>query len=185
MKIERRNFLKKMAGVCVVGVGGKVVGGVAVVSGVTAPAAIAATTVGATAAGAYGAGVRAQVFEVIVRQAMAGAPWKEICAGPMMVNKICAADVEAEVERRTNHLNRPGCTCTTCDRTHKESDFCNCEACAQKRVNEHEKYTKEQAKFVQAIENIPHSDVSPCACKQCRSKVNQLLAEIRSSTTQL
>ncbi len=38
-----------------------------------------------SATGSYGSGVRAQVFEVIVRQALAGAPWKEICAGPMQV----------------------------------------------------------------------------------------------------
>jgi len=48
----------------------------------------------------YSAGVRAQVFEVIVRQAMAGAPWREICAGPMQVNNISAEDVEAECNRR-------------------------------------------------------------------------------------
>lgn len=48
----------------------------------------------------YGSGVRAQVFEVIVRQAMAGAPWREICAGPMQVNHINPDDVEAEVRRR-------------------------------------------------------------------------------------
>lgn len=48
----------------------------------------------------YGMGVRAQVFEVIVRQAMAGAPWKEICAGPMRVNDINPEEVEREVARR-------------------------------------------------------------------------------------
>lgn len=48
----------------------------------------------------YGSGVRAQVFEVIVRQAMAGAPWKEICAGPMEVNRIRAEEVEEEVRKR-------------------------------------------------------------------------------------
>lgn len=50
--------------------------------------------------GKYGAGVREQVFEVIVRQALAGAPWREICAGPMHVNNITAQEVEAEVRRR-------------------------------------------------------------------------------------
>jgi hypothetical protein len=48
----------------------------------------------------YGNGVRAQVFEVIVRQALAGAPWREICEGPMFVNKITHEEVEAEVRRR-------------------------------------------------------------------------------------
>lgn len=48
----------------------------------------------------YGAGVRSQVFEVIVRQAMAGAPWRQICAGPMKVNNIHPDEIEAEVNRR-------------------------------------------------------------------------------------
>lgn len=48
----------------------------------------------------YGDGVRAQVLQVIVYQALAGAPWKEICAGPMEVNNITIADVETELKRR-------------------------------------------------------------------------------------
>lgn len=50
----------------------------------------------------YGEGVRAQVLEVIVRQGMAGAPWRTICAGPMAVNKISEDEVEAEIRRRRN-----------------------------------------------------------------------------------
>lgn len=52
--------------------------------------------------GAYGGGVRQQVFEVIVRQAMAGAPWREICEGPMRVNSITIKEVEDEVRKRLN-----------------------------------------------------------------------------------
>ncbi|CAN5585921.1 hypothetical protein BH11CYA1_BH11CYA1_24790 [soil metagenome] len=48
----------------------------------------------------YGAGVRAQVLEVIVRQAIAGAPWKEICYGPMEVNNISIEEVEEILRRR-------------------------------------------------------------------------------------
>lgn len=48
----------------------------------------------------YGDGVRAQVFEVIVRQGMKGAPWREICVGPMQVNNITVEEVEAEIRRR-------------------------------------------------------------------------------------
>ena len=48
----------------------------------------------------YGAGVRAQVLEVIVRQAIAGAPWQEICQGPMAVNNITVEEVEEAVRRR-------------------------------------------------------------------------------------
>lgn len=58
---------------------------------------------GATASSSKGHGkngVREQVFEVIVRQAIAGAPWQEICAGPMQENNIRPEDVEAEVKRR-------------------------------------------------------------------------------------
>lgn len=44
--------------------------------------------------------IRDQIFEVIVRQALAGAPWREICAGPMKTNNITPEEVEAEVRRR-------------------------------------------------------------------------------------
>src|SRR5271156_1167693 len=50
----------------------------------------------------HSTGVRAQVFEVIVRQAIAGAPWREICAGPMQVNNITAEEVQAEGDSRMN-----------------------------------------------------------------------------------
>ena len=43
---------------------------------------------------------RSQVLEVIVRQALAGAPWREICSGPMKDNGITPEEVESEVERR-------------------------------------------------------------------------------------
>lgn len=66
----------------------------------------APTTPFAGAAGSYGSGVRAQVFEVIVRQALAGAPWREICAGPMQVNNISPEEVEAEVKRRQAMLKK-------------------------------------------------------------------------------
>jgi hypothetical protein len=55
----------------------------------------------------YGSGVRQQVFEVIVRQAIAGAPWREICAGPMQVNQITVEDIEAEVQRRRKTMMDP------------------------------------------------------------------------------
>jgi len=48
----------------------------------------------------YGPEVRAQVFEVIVRQAIAGAPWRQICVGPMQVNLITPEEIEEEVTRR-------------------------------------------------------------------------------------
>lgn len=57
-------------------------------------------------AGSYGSGVRAQVFEVIVRQALAGAPWREICAGPMQVNNITPEEVETEVKHRQAILGK-------------------------------------------------------------------------------
>jgi hypothetical protein len=66
----------------------------------------APTTPFTPGAGSYGSGVRAQVFEVIVRQALAGAPWREICAGPMQVNNISPEEVEAEVKRRQALLNK-------------------------------------------------------------------------------
>ncbi len=61
----------------------------------------------ASGAGSYGSGTRAQVFEVICKQAMAGANWREVCAGPMQVNNISPEEVEAEVARRQGQLGKP------------------------------------------------------------------------------
>ncbi|MBS2006805.1 MAG: hypothetical protein JST01_07190 [Cyanobacteria bacterium SZAS TMP-1] len=49
-------------------------------------------------------GVRDQVFEVVVRQGMAGAPWREICALPMRTNSIDPDDVQKEIDRRKRLL---------------------------------------------------------------------------------
>lgn len=53
----------------------------------------------------YGLGVRAQVLEVIVRQALAGAPWQEICAGPMRVNRITNREVYEQIIERGGKLS--------------------------------------------------------------------------------
>ncbi|MBN8659504.1 MAG: hypothetical protein J0M35_04020 [Candidatus Obscuribacter phosphatis] len=70
------------------------------------PQVAAPTTPLPNASGRHGSGVRAQVFEVIVRQALAGAPWREICAGPMQVNGISPDEVESEVKRRQALLKK-------------------------------------------------------------------------------
>lgn len=44
--------------------------------------------------------IRDMVFEVVVLQALAGAPWRIICAGPMSVNSITPEEIEEEVKRR-------------------------------------------------------------------------------------
>ncbi len=59
-----------------------------------------------SAVGSYGSGVRAQVFEVIVRQALAGTQWRAICAVPMQSNNISPDEVEAEVKRRQALLKK-------------------------------------------------------------------------------
>jgi hypothetical protein len=56
--------------------------------------------------GQYGTGVRKQVFEVIVRQALAGAAWKDLCAGPMRLNNISIEEVESEISRRLRSASR-------------------------------------------------------------------------------
>lgn len=99
MKIERRKFLTQTLGFVVTGVAAKY-GLFRVAKAVAIVPAAAPVVAPVVAAGVYGAGVRAQVFEVIVRQGMAGAPWKEICLGPMQVNDISAKEVEAEIQRR-------------------------------------------------------------------------------------
>jgi len=44
--------------------------------------------------------IRAQVLEVIVRQALAGAPWRQICAAPMKAMDITPEEVDLEVQKR-------------------------------------------------------------------------------------
>lgn len=43
---------------------------------------------------------RQKIFEVIVRQAIGGAPWRDICRGPMQANKITEDEIIAEVKAR-------------------------------------------------------------------------------------
>ncbi|MDX2107755.1 MAG: hypothetical protein SFY67_15240 [Candidatus Melainabacteria bacterium] len=50
--------------------------------------------------GVYGTSIKQQVFEVIVRQAMAGAPWRDICKGPMIANGIDPKEIEEELRHR-------------------------------------------------------------------------------------
>ena len=70
------------------------------------PQAASANSPFVSGAGSYGSGVRAQVFEVIVRQALAGAEWREICSGPMQVNNISPEEVDSEVKRRQALLKK-------------------------------------------------------------------------------
>ncbi len=44
--------------------------------------------------------LRQAVFDIVVKQAVAGAPWKDLCRGPMEINGISIAEIEAEVSRR-------------------------------------------------------------------------------------
>lgn len=48
---------------------------------------------------------RDEVFEVIVRQALAGAPWRELCSGPMQEQNISHEEIEEEVRERQKALN--------------------------------------------------------------------------------
>ncbi len=54
--------------------------------------------------GPYGDGVRRQIVEVIVRQALVGAPWEEICAAVMKANNITPEEIKCELAlRRSEH----------------------------------------------------------------------------------
>jgi hypothetical protein len=161
---ERRKFLQQLGTLCSAGVArtlgfGASAGTFAAAATGTAAAASGATSIVAGTA-LYGAGVRQQVLEVIVRQALAGAPWKEICKGPMLVNGITEDEVNAEIAKRrlqghTGKLN------------------CNCEKCVETRA--------ERSRQIQAsLDAIPHSPVSPCACKECRVAVDKTIREIKS-----
>ncbi len=56
----------------------------------------------------YGFDVREQVFEVVVRQALKGAPWREICAGALQVNNITEEAIEEEVRKRRGNDGTAG-----------------------------------------------------------------------------
>ena len=59
--------------------------------------------------GTYGTGVRAQILELTVRQALTGANWKESCAKVMQANHITVEEVEHEVQKRLAlHPHPPG-----------------------------------------------------------------------------
>lgn len=57
--------------------------------------------------GVYGTSIKQQVFEVIVRQAMAGAPWRDICKGPMIANGIDPKEIEEELRHRQSRNFAP------------------------------------------------------------------------------
>ncbi len=160
MNPDRRKFLQQMAAVCAGGVARTL--GIGCTSAVAAHASAAtvattaAVATGATAAvGAYGSSIRGQVFEVIVRQAMAGAPWREICQGPMQVNNISEAEIQAEINRRSI-------------KPHADSSFCECALCSSRRQSENRK---------QLLSRIKHSEKSPCACPDCYKAVQQIIAD--------
>ncbi len=44
--------------------------------------------------------VRSMVLDVIVKQALSGASWHDVCASSMDKYKITAEEVQAEVQRR-------------------------------------------------------------------------------------
>jgi hypothetical protein len=51
-------------------------------------------------ASSYGSGIRAQIMELAVRQALCGQPWRQTCASVMKANNITEHEVEEEVRRR-------------------------------------------------------------------------------------
>ena len=140
MHQERRKFLQQLALACTAGVARSIGVGAAFVSASTlqakasettaavgAAATVASTaTVSASTAAGF-AKVRSQVFEVIVRQGAAGAPWREICSGPMKVNNIDPEEIEQEINRRKaiidnhermlnsiEHSDQAPCACNDC-----------------------------------------------------------------------
>ncbi len=149
MNPDRRKFLQQMAAVCAGGVARTL--GIGCTSAVVANVGVATVATTAVAAtGAYGMGIRSQVFEVIVRQAMAGAPWKEICLGPMQVNQITESQIQAEVERRSRIR-------------HVDSGKCYCSPCVL-----HRHYV---------LRKIPHSEKAPCACSDCLKAIQSIIVE--------
>lgn len=154
MSIKRRNFLKNF---CLTYVGSFARS--LCIGAVTAAPVVAAAT--AVARNPYGEGVKQQVFEVIVRQAMAGAPWKQICKGPMEVNGISEQDIELELSRRKRKVH-----------IEEKGTWCYCDNCNKERIENYRKYDEKLAA-------IRHSEQSPCACLTCRQAINEITEAVR------
>lgn len=166
MTLERRKFLQQFSAACGAGLA-RIMGfsiGTGLMSSMSASKAGAAE---ALALGTAHQTVRAQVLTVVARQAINGAPWKEICAGPMQINDISVAEVEAEIMRLKIHTGKSNCYCASCIATRESI------------VN----------RFQDKLKSIPHSQASPCVCKECRSFVasfkqqqrDELESELRAS----
>jgi len=67
--------------------------------------------------------VRQQVFAVIVRQALAGAPWRVICAGPMQVNNIQPEEIQRVIDRVNGRQTSSNVPPFPGDVTQKISEF--------------------------------------------------------------
>lgn len=159
MSIKRRSLLKNFFLACV-GACARNLGIVAV----TATPVVAAATAVTGANGKYGKGVRQQVFEVIVRQAMAGAPWKQICKGPMEINNISEQEIELELSRRKlkHHIDEEGV-------------WCYCQNCSNRRTEQYREYYGK-------LSAIPHSEQAPCACQTCRMAIDEITEAIRKES---
>ncbi len=68
--------------------------------GHNAPTAQSSVAVADKRSGSYGTGVRSQLMELAVKQAMNGGAWRESCAGILASNQIAIEEVEFEVRRR-------------------------------------------------------------------------------------
>lgn len=152
MNRDRREFLQRFAAVCGTGMARAL--GAGTVFAAVEPAIAKAAGAAALYPPIEQTGIRAQVFEVIVKQAMAGAPWREICVGPMKVNKISVQQIEEEIARRRN--------------SHILGAFCYCNACAAKRADRRQRAN-------QAVAEIPHSEKAPCACANCREETTRIV----------
>ncbi len=163
-ELNRRKFLGRLAAAVGYGFNRSLA---AVKTPVVAPALASATVAvgvaSASGAASYSSRIRAQVLEVIVRQAAAGAPWKEICAGPMEVNEISPAEVEDILKKRQNHAEMV-----------KQNGMCLCDDCRVHRISR--SYLESIAKLKQ----INHRAESPCACEACYSAVLNYRQEICS-----
>ena len=165
MNSERRKFLQQLATMCgagvvrTLGIGLGVGAGAAAAPGTTAVVAGAPTL--ARSAGPYGQGVRQQVLEVIARQAINEAPWREICKGPMDVNFITEEDVQREILTLSNavHTGKMNCWCEKC-------------------FSERRAYNYRKSRRTDAI---PHSPISPCACNDCNAAIQRTRHEIREA----
>src|SRR5262249_48907365 len=108
--------------------------------------------------------VKNMVLEVIVKQALAGAPWKDTCVGPMSIHKISVKEVEAELNKRRGAkepIAIEPVSCVECRRNAAEG--CTCIETRKAEKEEKKEVEVKAAQTEVKAEPVPASKTKRCS----------------------